>query len=77
MTSVSTKIIPGPKYQKVFAEIIDPSDNSINVSWDTITPTFNATSDVYVYTLSGVTQQTITLNYTDSTKATLLSVVKS
>lgn len=44
--------------------------------WDLITPTFNATSDVYVFSKSSVTKQTITVNYTDSTKEVLLSVVK-
>ena len=47
------------------------------VEWDLITPTFNATSDVYVFTLNSVVVQTITVNYTDSTKEVLSSVVKS
>lgn len=47
------------------------------VERDLITPTFNTTSDVYIFTLNSVTVQTITVNYTDSTKEVLSSVVKS
>jgi len=46
------------------------------IVWDTITPTYNATSDVYVFTLSSVTQATITINYTDATKAVISSITR-
>jgi hypothetical protein len=47
------------------------------VDWDLITPTYNTTSDIYVFTLNGEVVQTTTVNYTDLTKEVLLSVVKS
>ena len=52
----------------------DDSDAGIN--WDTITPTFNATSDVYQYYLSSVLVKTITINYSDATKEVITSITK-
>jgi len=46
-------------------------------TYDTMTYTSNTTSDVYVYTLAGVTKATQTVNYTDSTKAVITTVVWS
>jgi len=45
-------------------------------TWDTATPTFNATSDVWLFTKSAETVATITITYTDATKAVLQSVTK-
>lgn len=53
----------------------DDSDGGIN--WDTITPTFNATSDVYQFYLDSVLVKTITINYEDSTKAVMSGVTKT
>jgi hypothetical protein len=50
------------------------SDGGIN--WDSITPTFNTTSDVYQFYLDGVLVKTITINYTDSTKEVMSGVTK-
>lgn len=47
-----------------------------DIDWDAITPTYNATSDVYVFSKSAVTTATITVNYTDSTKAVMSGVTK-
>ena len=47
-----------------------------DIKWDTITPTFNATSDVYVFSFDGSTTATITVSYTDATKAVLAGVTK-
>jgi hypothetical protein len=49
----------------------------ITAKHDSITPTFNATSDVWEYKLVGVTQQTLTVNYTDATKQVISSVVRT
>ena len=47
-------------------------------SYDTITATYPSDAvEVYTYTLSGVTVKTVTVTYTNSTKAVLSSVVKS
>jgi hypothetical protein len=46
--------------------------------FDTIVPTFNPTSDVYVYKtggLAGTTVKTLTVTYTDATKAVIQSIV--
>ena len=51
------------------------SDGGIN--WTSITPTFNATSDVYQFYLDGVLKKTITINYTDATKAVMSGVTKA
>ena len=47
-----------------------------DIKWDSIAPTFNATSDVYVFSFSGSTTATITVSYTDATKAVLSGVTK-
>jgi len=47
-----------------------------DIVWDQITPIFNATSDVYQFYLSMVLQKTITVSYTDATKAVMSSVTK-
>lgn len=49
----------------------------VTAKHDSIVPTFNATSDVWEFKLSGVTQQTVTINYTDATKAVITSVVRT
>jgi hypothetical protein len=49
----------------------------ITAKHDSITPTFNATSDVWEYKLVGVTKQTLTVNYTDTTKQVISSVVRT
>jgi hypothetical protein len=46
------------------------------IVWDAITPTYNATSDVYVFSLNAATTGTITVNYTDATKSVLSGVTK-
>ncbi len=46
------------------------------INWDTITPTFNATSDVYQFYLNLVLVKTITVNYTDATKTVMSGVTK-
>lgn len=66
----------GSGYERILS-----NDNSIQVAdkeskWDLITPTFNTTSDVYVFSLASVTVYTITINYTDATKETISSVTK-
>lgn len=48
--------------------------------YDSIVPTFNATSDVWVYKTggaSGATVATLTVSYTDATKAVITSVVRT
>jgi hypothetical protein len=45
--------------------------------WDTITPTFNATSDVYAYSLAGTVNKVITINYTNASKEVIQNIVKS
>jgi hypothetical protein len=45
--------------------------------WDSVTPTFNATSDVWVFKLGLVTKHTVTINYTSSTKLVIQNVVRS
>jgi len=57
-------------------KILNPCSLPVS-SWDTLTPTFNETSDVYVWSLNGNTVQTMTINYTDATKTILLSIVRS
>jgi hypothetical protein len=47
-----------------------------DIKWDTIVPTFNATSDVYVFSYGGSTTATITVSYTDATKSVLSGVTK-
>lgn len=47
-----------------------------DIKWDAIVPTFNATSDVYVFSFDGSTTATITVSYTDATKAVLSGVTK-
>lgn len=47
-----------------------------DIKWDTITPTYNSTSDVYVFKQNSVTTCTITVSYADSTKAVLTGVTK-
>lgn len=47
-----------------------------DIKWDAITPTFNATSDVYVFSFNGSTTATITVSYTDATKEVLSGVTK-
>jgi hypothetical protein len=46
-------------------------------NWDEVTPTYNATSDVYVYAFDGTTVLTITVNYTDNTKSVISSITKA
>jgi hypothetical protein len=48
-----------------------------DAEWDTITPTFNATSDVYTYSLAGTVNKVITINYTNATKEVIQNIVKS
>lgn len=46
--------------------------------FDTVTASYpSAAVEVYVYSLTGTTQNTVTVTYTDSTKASLSSVVLS
>lgn len=45
--------------------------------FDSIYPTYNSTTDVYVYKLSASTVATITISYVDSTKAVMTSIVRS
>ena len=47
-----------------------------DIKWDTIVPTFNATSDVYVFSFDGSTTATITVSYVDATKEVLSGVTK-
>lgn len=47
---------------------------AITKAWDNFSVTYpSATQEVYVFKLGSTTQQTITLNYTDSTKEFLLN----
>ena len=48
-----------------------------DAAWDTITPTFNATSDVYTYSLAGTVNKVITINYTNASKEVIQNIVKS
>jgi hypothetical protein len=48
--------------------------------FDTIVPTFNASSDEYAYKIGGVSGsivRTVTITYTDTTKAVIQSVVSA
>lgn len=47
-----------------------------DIVWDTITPTFNSTSDVYEFYLDSVLVKTITISYTDATKEVMSGVTK-
>lgn len=47
------------------------------VAYDSIYLTQGTTDDVWTYKLLGATVQTTTINYTDSSKAIILSVIKS
>ena len=49
----------------------------VTVKHDSIYPTFNATSDVWEYKASGTTVATVTVNYVDSTKAVITSIVRT
>lgn len=50
--------------------------SAIGIAWDAIVPTFNATSDVYEFYFNSSLIQTITINYTDSTKEVMSGVTK-
>lgn len=45
-------------------------------SYDTVELTQNTTQDIWAYKLNGVLTNTVTITYTDSSKATISSVVK-
>ena len=45
--------------------------------FDSIYPTYNATSDVYVYKLATVTVATLTVSYTDATKTVMTSIIRT
>lgn len=52
----------------------------IDKPWDYAVPTFNSTSDVWVFKLGGsggTTQRTVTISYTDSTKSVISSVART
>jgi len=49
----------------------------ITVKHDSLYPTFNATSDVWVYKLAAATVATLTINYVDATKAVITSIVRT
>ena len=49
----------------------------VTAKHDSIYPTFNATSDVWEYKSSGTTVATVTVNYVDSTKAVITSIVRT
>lgn len=67
----------------------DPSTGAILIkgisglvieSYDYLAPTFNSTSDVWVYKSGGSSGDiiaTVTINYTDATKATISSVERT
>lgn len=50
---------------------------SLGANWDEIIYTNNSTSDVYEYLKNSVVMQTITINYTDSTKDVISNILKS
>jgi hypothetical protein len=51
------------------------SDESVN--WDEIQATYpSSVQEVYTYKLSSVNVQTVTVNYTNASKKTILSVLK-
>lgn len=61
-----------PVLVDVDGQIITAGD----IVWDTITPTYNATSDVYAFYLDSVLVKTITVSYTDATKEVMSGVTK-
>jgi hypothetical protein len=64
---------------KTWAIVVNPDGNNItsDIHWDTITPTFAATTDTYEFYKDSVLVSTIVITYTDSTKDVLLSVTKN
>jgi hypothetical protein len=50
--------------------------NVNDIDWDRIVPTFNSTDDVYEFYKNDVLVKTITIFYTDSTKAVMSEVTK-
>jgi hypothetical protein len=53
------------------------NNSLVKVAYDALVPTFNATSDVWVYKTGGIlgtTVATVTINYVDATKAVILNV---
>jgi hypothetical protein len=61
--------------------IVDVVGNSlVPSSYDAIVPTFNSTSDVWVFKTGGTggtTVSTLTISYTDATKQVMTSLVKT
>jgi hypothetical protein len=47
------------------------------IAFDSITPTYASTTDTWVYKLGATTTATIVVTFVDSSKAVILSVVKS
>ena len=73
----SVKPTPTPSVNALVVSNADGSDIFSDIKWDLITPTYNTTSDVYVFSLLWVTTATIIMYYTDSTKDVLLRVTKA
>ena len=44
--------------------------------WDSVTPTYNATSDVWVFKKGVITVATVTITYQDATKLVITKVEK-
>ena len=57
---------------------LTPAGALVNGPYDTVNVTYpTSSSEVYVFSLSGVTTATVTVTYSDSTKANLTSVVRT
>ena len=74
--ATGTQINPATYDKQV--EMITYLSDIADDSWDTVTAAYPSdTIEVYTYTLSGATVETITVTYTDSTKNAMSTVVKS
>jgi hypothetical protein len=82
---VQTTVSESGRISKITGEQIGTNKYAMHVvseaagvAWDSVTATYPTTSsEVYTYTLSGVTTRVVTVTYTDATKAVLTSIVRS
>jgi len=61
-------------------KLLTVGDSMVPSTYDSIIPTFNTTSDVWVFKtggVSGTTVSTLTINYVDSTKAVITNILKT
>jgi len=76
-TNLNTSALAIESGGNLAALLTKTSGALIPFSYDSITPTYNATSDVYVYKAGLTTVATLTISYTDATKAVITSIVRT